>query len=284
MLWSIITITYHEPLLVQACIVAFFTSAIFTSYWTTLTFLLASPPYEYSTLVIGLFSLIGIASLSLGPVYSRFVMSKFVPLFSVISGAVLSLAGVIIGTYTGTLNIAGPVIEAFAIDLGMQITQNANRTSIFAISPLTRNRVNTAYIVSVFCGNLMGTAVGNHLYAQGGWIRSGSANVGFVGVALVICFLRGPWENGWIGWRGGWNLRPRKPEGDSLDMEVNGAISNSKENQQGGQNHLIMADEKAGEIMAERKGEGTHESADENQQTMINAPTSGTLKKSERYH
>lgn len=284
MLWSIITITYHEPLLVQACIVAFFTSAIFTSYWTTLTFLLASPPYEYSTLVIGLFSLIGIASLSLGPVYSRFVMSKFVPLFSVISGAVLALAGVIIGTYTGKLNIAGPVFEAFAIDLGMQISQNANRTSIFAISSLTRNRVNTAYIVSVFCGNLMGTAVGNHIYAQGGWIRSGSANVGFVGAALVICFLRGPWENGWIGWRGGWNLRPRKPEGDSLDMEVNGAISTSKENQQGGQNHLITADEKAGEIMAERKGEGTHESADENQQTMVNAPTSGTLNKSEHYH
>lgn len=276
-LWSIITITYHEPLLVQACIVGALTSAIFTSFWTTLTFLLASPPYEYSTIAIGLFSLIGIASLSLGPVYSRFVTNKFVPQFSVIFGEVLILAGAIVGTYTGTLNVAGPVIEAFAIDLGMQITQNANRNSIYAISPLTRNRVNTAYMVSVFCGQLMGTAAGNHLYAHGGWIRSGSANLGFVGVALVISFLRGPWENGWIGWRGGWNLRPREPEGNSLDLEVNRAVNTSRDHESIESKHAT-ADEKASEIIGEGKG---HDSTDENQHAMIITSKTDILEKRE---
>lgn len=281
MLWSIVTITYHEPLLVQACIIGFLTSAIFTSYWTTLTFLLASPPFEYSTIVIGLFSLIGIASLSLGPVYSRFLMNKFVPLFSVLFGEVISLAGAIVGTYTGTLNVAGLVIEAFAIDLGMQITQNANRNSIYAISSLSRNRVNTAYIVSVFCGQLMGTAAGNHLYAQGGWIKSGSANVGFVGVAMVISFLRGPWESRWIGWQGGWNLRPREPRGHNLDIEKNGGVSTSKENQQRGRNSPTMADVKAGEIMDERQCEDTHGSADENQNVIKSASEIDGVRKRE---
>jgi hypothetical protein len=68
----------------------------------------------------------------------------------------------------------------------------------------------------------MGTAVGNSLYAGGGWVRSGSASVGFAGAALVICFARGPWENGWMGWRGGWSLRRRDLEVRDMDEEKRG--------------------------------------------------------------
>jgi hypothetical protein len=64
-------------------------------------------------------------------------------------------------------------------------------------------------MVSVFCGQLMGTAVGNKLYAKGGWIASGSASVGFIGVALLCCFARAPWQKGWLGWSGGWGIRRR---------------------------------------------------------------------------
>ena len=61
----------------------------------------------------------------------------------------------------------------------------------------------------------MGTAVGNRLYAMGGWVVSGSASVGFIAAALGMCFLRGPWETRWVGWRGGWSVRRR-------DLEKNG--------------------------------------------------------------
>ena len=91
----------------------------------------------------------------------------------------------------------------------MQTSQISNRTAIYAIEPKARNRVNTAYMVSVFCGQLVGTSVGNSLYARGGWVRSGSASVGFIGLALVFCFAKGPWEKWWIGWHGGWGIRRR---------------------------------------------------------------------------
>ena len=214
-------VTKH-PVLVQACLVGFFTSSTFTSYWTTLTFLLSSPPYDYSTLVIGLFALIGILAMCFGPLYSRLVIDKFVPLFSVIIGELLCITGIAIGTYTGTFTVAGPVIQAFAIDLGLQTSQIANRSAIYSIEPKARNRVNTAYMVSVFCGQLMGTAAGNQLYARGGWVRSGSASVGFIGAALSICVARGPWEKGWVGWRGGWSIRRRdlkKLQQQGGDME-----------------------------------------------------------------
>ena len=223
LLWDIVKLVLKHPVLVQAMLVGMLTSASFTSYWTTLTFLLAGDPYNYNSLVIGLFALIGICSMTWGPIFARTVMEKHQPLFSVIIGELICLTGVVVGTYTGKLTVAGPIIQAIGIDIGAQTGQIANRTAIYAVAPKARNRVNTAYMVSVFSGQLIGTAVGNAVYADGGWVASGSASVGFVSLALVICFLRGPHEKGWIGWHGGYNMRrvpPKQPEDKATDLEA----------------------------------------------------------------
>jgi predicted MFS family arabinose efflux permease len=218
LLWDIVKLVLKYPVLVQALL----TSTSFTSYWTTLTFLLAGPPYHYSSLVIGLFAVIGIASMTWGPIFARTVMERHEPLFSVIIGELICLAGVIIGTYSGKHTVAGPIIEAAFIDIGIQTSQIANRTAIYAVAPKARNRVNTAYMVSVFSGQLIGTAVGNAIYADGGWVASGSASVGFVSLALVIALIRGPHEKGWVGWHGGTRMRKvhKKPKTGTSDQEV----------------------------------------------------------------
>lgn len=211
MLWSILVMLTKHPVLVQACFISFFTAATFTNFWTVLTFLLSGPPYNYDPVVIGLFALIGIASMCVGPVYARLVIDRFVPLFSVILGMGWCLIGISLGTYTGTFTVAGPVLQAFLNDLGMQSAQIANRSAIYAVEPKGRNRVNTAFMVATFLGQLVGTSVGSHLYARGGWIASGSYSMGSIGMSLVFCFLRGPWEEGWIGWHGGWSIWKKDP-------------------------------------------------------------------------
>ena len=227
LLFDIIRMPFRYPVLVQACLIGFFTSSIFTSYWTTLTFLLAGSPYHYDSLVIGLFALIGIGSMTWGPIFARTVMQKHEPLFSVIIGEIICLIGVIIGTYTGKFTVAGPIIQAACIDIGLQTSQIANRSAIYAIEPKARNRVNTAYMVSVFCGQLMGTAAGNHLYAQGGWTRSGSASVGFVCAALFFCFIRGPHTKRWIGWGGGYKMKKKEGGGKPVPKdEEKGGVEN----------------------------------------------------------
>lgn len=207
LLWDVVRLFFKYPVLAQSCIVGLLSSSIFTSYWTTLTFLLAGAPYHYNSLVIGLFALIGIATMSWGPPFARLVIDKHQPLLSAIFGNVLCLVGVIIGTFVGLHNVAGPIIEAILIDVGMQTCQIANRTAIFGVEPKGRNRVNTVYMVSIFCGQLMGTAVGNELYAQGGWIRAGYASIGFICASLGFCLIRGPHETNWIGWHGGFNMK-----------------------------------------------------------------------------
>lgn len=231
MMYSIFYLLFTEPLLLQASLITYLTSAIFTSYWTTLSFLLSQSPYNYSSIVIGLFGLIGIVIILSAPIYSRLILDKIVPLTSAIFGLLIELVGVAIGTFVGSHNVAGPVIQAITIDIGAQFANIALRASIYTLRPDARNRINTGYMLLSFCGQLTGTAVGNRLFAQGGWTYSGGCSselqclfvqgcqislseretkqctVGFVGLALIIAFARGPRETGWIGWGGGWKLR-----------------------------------------------------------------------------
>ena len=220
-LWYIVTLYPKHPVLVQAALLSFCTFFALTSYWTTLTFLLAGPPYHYNSTDIGLFGLVGLATMVLGPVYGKYVIQPLrEPLFSVAVGKTVSLIGIVVGTYTGTHNVAGPVIQALMLDAGLIIVQIANRMSIHAVEPQGRNRVNTAFVSVMYLGQLTGTKAGNEVYEKyGGWIASGSLSVAIIAFSYVIIALRGPHEQGWIGWRGGWGLKAKekKRDGDEGD-------------------------------------------------------------------
>ncbi|OAL49363.1 MFS general substrate transporter [Pyrenochaeta sp. DS3sAY3a] len=231
-LWDIVKMLFRHPVLVQACLAGLLCSAPFTSFWTTLTFLLAGEPYHYDSLTIGLFGLIGIAGMIASPVYARLVTDRFVPHFSVLFGLSCSLIAVVLGTYIGTFNVSGPVLQALLLDFGNQTAQIANRSSIYSIEPKRRNGVNTAFMVSTFCGQLIGTAAGNHIYAAGGWIGSGSASVGFIIAAILVIVARGPWEEHWVGWRGGWSMIKKdknSADGKTADAAMHGRIERTDE-------------------------------------------------------
>jgi predicted MFS family arabinose efflux permease len=209
MLWSVLTLCKKYPVLVQAGLISYCNSACFMCFWTTLTFLLAGAPYHYNALVIGLFALIGLAGMALGPVYAKILIQKYVPLFSVVVGEAINFTGIVVGTYAGRFTVVGPVLQALGLDAGMQITQIANRSAIYAIEPQGRNRVNTAFMLMTFMGQLTGTSAGNKLYAEGGWIASGSLSVAFIVFSFMVCAVRGPHvsEQTWFGWSGGYSIR-----------------------------------------------------------------------------
>jgi predicted MFS family arabinose efflux permease len=220
MLWSILLLCKNHAVLVYAGFVSFMNSAAFMAFWTTLTFLLSGEPYNYNSVIIGLFALIGIAGMVLGPLYAKYLVQPHAPWFSVLIGTIVGVIGITIGTYTGKFTVAGPIIQALVLDANMQLTQIANRSAIYAIEPTGRNRVNTAFMLMTFVGQLTGTSAGNELYEQGGWTASGSLALGLVCLNFVACAVRGPWEEGWYGWTGGWDVRKsRRPvkEEDSTE-------------------------------------------------------------------
>ncbi|EUC45008.1 hypothetical protein COCMIDRAFT_96728 [Bipolaris oryzae ATCC 44560] len=250
-LFDIVKMPRKHPILVQACLTGLFTSAPFTSFWTTLTFLLAGEPFHYSSLTIGLFGLIGIAGMLISPIYARTVTDRFVPHFSVFFGLSCSLVGVCLGTYIGTFTVAGPVLQALLMDFGNQTAQIANRSAIYSVEPKRRNGVNTVFMVATFCGQLIGTAAGNHVYAATGWIGSGSLSVGFVCAALCVMLAKGPYEDGWVGWSGGWSMRKKdrdSADGRTKDKALHGPVE-AVESKTG-------ANEKALDELAAEEGRG----------------------------
>jgi predicted MFS family arabinose efflux permease len=48
-LWTMAKFAVTEPLLIQSCLINLASSACFSNFWVTLTFLLGGPPYNYST-------------------------------------------------------------------------------------------------------------------------------------------------------------------------------------------------------------------------------------------
>ncbi|KAI2464209.1 MFS general substrate transporter [Annulohypoxylon bovei var. microspora] len=230
-LWGMVDMLVTEPLLIQACIMGFLLSASFTSFWTTLTFLLASPPYDYSSLEIGCFAFIGIVVVALAPVWSRLITDRFEFLFSVVLGLAFEFVGIVISTFIGSFTVAGPIIHAIMMDSGTNFAHTANRSNVYNLDPKARNRINTIYMVFAFGGQIMGTAVGNRLYAQGGWVWSGSSNIAFIGVAIIVGIIRGPRETGWIGWSKGWGIRkddsPKREPAPLISNDVERAFSPS---------------------------------------------------------
>lgn len=245
-LWGMAVMVVTEPLLTQACIIGFLLSAAFTSFWTTLTFLLASPPYEYSSLEIGCFAFIGIVVVALAPVWSRLITDRFEFLFSVVLGLGFEFIGIVISTFIGSFTVAGPIIHAIMMDSGANFTHTANRSNIYSLDPKARNRVNTVYMVFAFGGQIMGTAVGNRLYAQGGWVWSSGSNIAFIGVAIIVGIIRGPRETGWVGWSNGWSIRrdgiPKRRAAGSADTDIEEAPSPSEQLVENSMGEAVLRD------------------------------------------
>ncbi|KAG8690218.1 hypothetical protein FRC11_013101 [Ceratobasidium sp. 423] len=193
-----------EPTLIQCCLIGFLSSAVFVNFWVNLTFLLDEPPYNYSTLAIGLFGLIGMLGVMTAPIVGRFVDK--------LNGWTTTLIAIMVGIgfqaiYTGAagLNIGAVVVACFGLDVASQMNQVSNSSRIYAIEPLARARMNAVFIISLFLGQVMGTSVGTQVYLKYGWRPSGALALGFYGLQLIILFLRGhkvPRKT-WLGWKTG---------------------------------------------------------------------------------
>lgn len=237
-LLSILTLFPRHPVLVQTSLLSYLTMFTVSSFWTTLTFLLTAPPYNYTTVTIGLFGLIGASTLLLGPLFARTIVQPLrAPLLSATVGVTFSLISIVLGTFLGPFTVAGPVLQAILLDAGLMILQVSNRMQIHGIEPGAANKVNTAFVVVLYLGLLSGTKAGNDVYAMyGGWVASGGLSLGVIAFSYVVILVRGPHETGWVGWRGGWGRFARGSEGKDGDGESDSDV------EKGGQSVHVQSD------------------------------------------
>jgi predicted MFS family arabinose efflux permease len=141
--------------------------AAFTMFWTSMAFLLSSPPYRYPQWVIGLFALIGLigtqCARASGRLADRGLTRRSTGIF--IGLTLAGFAALAAGGHHLIALVAGIVL----LDAGMQGTHILNQSTIYAIDPAARSRLTTAYMGAYFGGGAAGSVISAFAYAHAGW-------------------------------------------------------------------------------------------------------------------
>ncbi|KAK0460015.1 MFS superfamily [Desarmillaria tabescens] len=210
-----------EPLLIQACLIEMAVSACFSNFWITLTFLLGGDPYNYSTLVIGLFGLVGIFGVAMGPLVGRAV-DKLVPWYATLLAILCLMCFLAIQVGAGGIHIAAVIFATFGLDVFDNMIQISLATAIFSIEPEARARLNAVFIFSLFLGQVMGTSAGTKVFVRYGWRAGAALSLGWAGWQLFVLLLRGPHCEcrTWFGYEGGIEARKGKLKEELNDIDI----------------------------------------------------------------
>ncbi|MGA2810396.1 MAG: MFS transporter [Candidatus Acidiferrum sp.] len=130
----------------------------FSAFWTTLAFLLQTPPYHYGADVAGLFGLVGAVGALGAPLVGR-LADRHGPRTTLGAALLIVLSSYIWLGLTGKM-FAGLVFAVIFMDLGVQAGHVSNQTRIYAIAPEAKSRLNTFYMVCYFIGGSTGSLLG----------------------------------------------------------------------------------------------------------------------------
>ena len=167
-----------QPVLREASIINFFAFAVLSAFWTTMVLYLASPPYSFQTLQIGLFGIAGAAGALAAPLVGK-LSGRSNPRRNVVIGLTFQLVSIALFYFTGNYLVMF-VLGIIIIDIGQQAIHVTNQTRIYAILPEARNRLNTVFMSVSFVGAACGSALGLWLWEKGQW------SLFCLGTALVI--------------------------------------------------------------------------------------------------
>ncbi|KAG2047964.1 MFS general substrate transporter [Suillus hirtellus] len=203
-----------EPLVGQIILTNWAASACYTNWWVTLTFLLGGPPYNYSTMIIGLFGLVGMLAVIIVPFFGR-LLDRLVPWWSAVVSTVFLLVFQGVQTGAGGINIAAVIISCFGLDMFRQMQAVSFSSLMFSISETARSRLNALMTISVFLGQITGTSVGSDVFVGYGWRANAALFMAMNVLQLSVLILRGPHcpRNRWFGYEGGfelWKMLPSK--------------------------------------------------------------------------
>ncbi|TFY51898.1 hypothetical protein EVJ58_g10320 [Rhodofomes roseus] len=208
-LWSMAKLAVTQPLLIQSALCLLVSNMCFTNFWVTLTFLLLEAPFHYSSLDIGLFGLLGMLGVLLGPFLGR-ILDFIYPWWGAVSACFALLVFQAVMVIGAGLNIAPVIIATLGLDVFRQTTSVSLVNMAFAVDPSARSRINAVMSVSLFIGQVIGTSASTTVFLQHGWRVCYGMALAWTGLQGLILLFRGPHcpKTTWIGpWTGGFKLR-----------------------------------------------------------------------------
>lgn len=167
LLGSVFSLFIHDKLLRTRAMLGCLTFANFSILWTSMAFLLAAPPFNYSEGMIGLFGLAGAAG-ALGARPAGGFADKGKSHLTTTLGLLLLLLSWL-AIWLGHTSVPMLIIGILVLDLTVQGVHITNQTVIYRIHPDARNRLTAGYMTSYFIGGAAGSLISASAWQHAGW-------------------------------------------------------------------------------------------------------------------
>lgn len=184
---SVLDLAREHQVLREAALLAGLLFFSFAALWTTLVFLLRTPPYHYGTGAAGTFGLLGAASAASAPLVGRLTDRKGSER-TVFTAIAMTLGGYLVLLVAGR-TLPGLMAGIVLVDIGVQAGHVANQSRIYTLAPTARARLNTFYMVAFFTGGALGAYFGPLGFTVGGWAGFCAFPLTALTIALVY-FMR----------------------------------------------------------------------------------------------
>jgi predicted MFS family arabinose efflux permease len=181
---SLVDLVRDHPALRESAFLGAALLCVFSAFWTTLVFLLQTPPYHYGSSVAGLFGLVGAAGALCAPLVGRFADRRG-PQFTILLALVTTVASFLLLGVLGKV-MAGLIAGVILLDIGVQSGHVANQTRIYALDANARSRLNTVYMFCYFTGGSIGSWVGAICWAYKGWWAVCAFSLAVLAIALLV--------------------------------------------------------------------------------------------------
>lgn len=179
LLRSVLGLLREEPVLRRRIVYGMLIFATFSGLWTALPFLLAHPPFNYSTTVIGAFGLVGAAGAAAASIAGHLHDLGWAKRATGVFLGLIFVAFAVMGFWShSTVAVVAGVL---LLDVGVQGTQILNQSAIYALRPEARSRITTAYMSFYFVGGAAGSAGAAAAFGAAGW-----HGVAWLGMALPL--------------------------------------------------------------------------------------------------
>jgi len=171
----------HEPRLIRRSVMQATMFGAFTAFWTAIAFVLVDE-HGFNQGGIALFALVGAGGAVGTQVAGRIADRGYGEVGSAV--ALLLASGMFVLAGLGHRSVVVLGVAAVLLDFAAQSHQVISQHVIYTLRPTQRARVNTIFMVTMFIGGTVSSALAGRLHAAYGW-----TGVCWLGFALPLVGL-----------------------------------------------------------------------------------------------
>ncbi|SDY49852.1 Predicted arabinose efflux permease, MFS family [Collimonas sp. OK242] len=187
LLASILTLFVEEPVLRTRALLGGIIFAVFSVLWTSISFLLAAAPFNYSDGTIGLFGLVGAAGALAASHAGRLADRGHAGRSTTVGLGLLLLSW--LPLVFAKSSLPGLIIGILLLDLMVQAIHVTNLSVINHLHPESRNRLTAGYMTCYFIGGACGSVLSTSMYGYAGWFGVSMTGAGLSAAGLLVWWL-----------------------------------------------------------------------------------------------